>query len=84
MGETLENNDLSVDPINVEETKKSNNGVKSHKCNQCEFACFWASDLKIHSKIHSEEKSNKCNLCDFICTDMSSLRAHMKRHSGEK
>ena len=84
MGETLENNGLSVDHINVEEAKKSNNGVKSHKCNKCEFACFWASDLKRHSKIHSEEKSNKCNLRDSASSQAANLRTHLKIHSEEK
>ena len=38
---------------------------KSNKCNQCEYASFYASALKTHLKIHSGEKSNKCNLCDY-------------------
>ena len=53
MGETLENNDLSVDYINVEEAKKSNNGVKSHKCNQCEFAFSDSSNFRRHLKRHN-------------------------------
>ena len=36
--------------------KKTNNGEKPNKCNQCEFASSYAGNLRTHFKIHSGEK----------------------------
>ena len=40
---------------------KRHSGLKSHKCNQCDYAFSQAGDLKRHLKMHSGEKTNKCN-----------------------
>ena len=47
--------------------EQTNNGDKSKKCSQCDFASAHASALRAHLKIHSGEKSNKCNLCNYVC-----------------
>ena len=60
------------------------NSVKSNKCNQCDFASYYASALKTHLKTHSGEKSNKCNQCDYASYYASALKTHLKMHSGEK
>ena len=39
--------------------KKTDNVIKSKKCNQCDFASSQAGDLGGHLKMHSGEKSNK-------------------------
>ena len=38
-------------------------GLKSNKCNQCDFMSSYASALRKHLKTHTGEKSNKCNPC---------------------
>ena len=38
----------------------SNEGGKSNKCIQCDYASSHAGHLKTHLKMHSGEKSNKC------------------------
>ena len=37
-------------------------GEKSNKCNQCDYASSYASNLRAHLKTHSGEKSNKSGL----------------------
>ena len=54
------------------------NGEKSKKCSQCNYASFWAGDLRAHLKMHSGEKSNKCKQCDFASSYASALRRHFK------
>ena len=53
---------------------KTHNGIKSNKCNQCDFASSRAELLRGHLKTHSGEKPNKCNQCGFA----SSLRRSFK------
>ena len=62
----------------------NNEGDKSNRCNQCEYASSVKSSLKNHIKIHSGEKPNKCNQCDYASSHASDLRKHLKTHSGEK
>ena len=64
--------------------KNTNNVVRSNKCNQCDYASSYASNLRMHLKTHSGEKSNKCNQWDFASAHARSLRLHLKTHSGEK
>ena len=61
----------------------NNEGEKSNKCNQCDFASAQAGTLRTHLKTHSGEKSNKCNQCDFASSQAGHLRGHLKMHSGE-
>ena len=63
---------------------KTHSGEKSNKCNQCDYASYWAGDLKTHRKMHNGENSNKCNQCDYVSFQAGNLRTHLKTHSGEK
>ena len=63
---------------------KTHCGEKWNECNQCDFASFWASNLRTHLKTHSGEKPNKCNQCDYASYRAGHLRTHLKMHSGEK
>ena len=49
-------------------------GEKLKKCNQCDFASFYASALRRHLKTHSGEKPNKCSQCDYASSHASDLR----------
>ena len=64
--------------------EKKENGTKSNKCNQCDFASTDARNLKTHMKIHNGEKSNKCSQCDYASIHAGHLRKHLKIHTGEK
>ena len=85
MDQNLETYDFGLKDANVEILKKiTDNVIKSHKCNQCEYASSHAGNLRQHLKTHSGEKSNKCNQCDFATSQAGNLRTHLKTHSGEK
>ena len=64
--------------------KTTDNVIKSNKCNQCDYASYHASALKIHLITHSGEKLNKCKQCDYASSGAGDLRRHLKVHSGEK
>ena len=81
MEETFENENLSLKDSLV---KKTNNTIKSNKCNQCDYASSRIGNLREHFKTHSGEKLNKCNQCDYTSHHTGNLRVHLKIHSGEK
>ena len=54
-----------------------------HKCKQCDYASYQASDLRRHLKAHSGEKSNTANVI-LYSPRKSHLRTHYKTHSGDK
>ena len=70
--------------VDIPLRNKKNEGEKSNKCNQCQYASSVKSSLKSHLKMHSGEKSYKCNQCDFTSSQASNLCSHLKTHSGEK
>ena len=83
MEQNIENYDFGLKDANVNILKK-NTVIKSHKCNQCDYASSNAGHLRAHLKMHSGEKSNKCNQCDFASSQAGNLRRHLKTHSGQK
>ena len=53
MEQNLENYDLGLKDGNVKIRKKNtDNVIKSHKCNQCNFASSRAGSLRRHLKTH--------------------------------
>ena len=85
MGQDLIDDDFSEGGVNVDIPLRNayNEGVKSNKCNQCNYVSFWAGDLRTHLKMHSGEKPNKCDQCDCASSQAGSLMRHLKTHSGE-
>ena len=55
--------DFSENSVNVDIPLRNPNdeGEKSNKCNQCDYASSQAGNLRAHLKTHNWEKSNKCN-----------------------
>ena len=60
MDQHLKEDDFSEHVVNVDIPLRNTNneGEKSNKCNQCEYASSEKSRLRSHLKIHSGEKSN--------------------------
>ena len=81
MEQNLENYDFGLKYANV---KNTDNAIKSHKCNQCDYASSNAGHLRTHLKAHNGEKSKKCNQCDYASSQAGNLKAHLKTHSGER
>ena len=85
MEQPLENFDFSLKDANVKILKKrTDNAIKSNKCNQCDYASSQAGNLRSHLKTHSGEKSNKCNQCNYASSEAGALRRHLITHSEEK
>ena len=57
MEQTLEHYDFGLKDGKIPK-EKTDNVIKSKKCNQCEYASFRAGHLRRHLKTHSGEKSN--------------------------
>ena len=81
MEQTLENYEFGLDWEILK--KKTDNVMKSDKCNLCDYASSQA-DFSRHLKTHSGEKPKKCNQCDYASFKAINLRRHLKTHSGEK
>ena len=78
MEQNLENYYFGLKDAYVKILKKNtNNVIKSHACNQCDYASSRASHLRIHLKKHSGEKSNKCNQCGYESCYANYLRRHL-------
>ena len=73
--------DFSENSVNVDIPLRNTNdeGEKSNKCNQCDYASSQAGHLRKHLKIHSGEKSNKCNQCNYASYNASALRTQLKK-----
>ena len=86
MDQDLLDDDFSESGFNADIPLRNTNneGEKSNKCNQCEYASTLKSHLRRHLKTHSGEKSNKCNQCDFASSQSGNLKTHLRTHSGEK
>ena len=57
MEQNLGNYDFSLNNSNVKTLKKNtDNVIKSHKCNQCDFASSRAGNLSAHLKTHRRVK----------------------------
>ena len=63
MDRDLMDGDFSESGVNVGVPLRNanNEGGKPNKCKQCNYASFWAGDLRKHLKTHSGEKSNNCD-----------------------
>ena len=79
MDDSLGNHDSSVNNVDVE-VVKNNNGIESHKCNQCNCATSNKGQLRSHLQMHTGKNPNKYNLCEYTSYDASALRIHLSTH----
>ena len=78
MEQTLEHYDLGSKDVNVENIKKkTNNAMKSNKCDQCDSAISHAGNLRRHMRTHSGKRLNKCSQCNYASSQASDLRTHL-------
>ena len=85
MEEVLENSGFGFNYSNFKILNKTtDNGTKSIKCNQCDYASSRTGDLRNHLKTHSGEKSNKCHQYEYASSQAGDLRKHLKMHCREK
>ena len=57
MEQTCQNYDFGLKDDEILK-KKTDNVIKSNKCNQCDYASSGTGGLKRHLKMHSGEKTN--------------------------
>ena len=76
MDQDLIDDDISKSGVNVDVPLRNTNneGEKSNKCNQCDYASSYPSNLRKHFKTHSVVKSNKCNQCNYASVYASALK----------
>ena len=56
--------------------KKTNNGIRSKKCNRCDYASAHKTNFMNHLRVHTGEKPNKCDQCDYASIRVDQLRNH--------
>ena len=71
--------DYDFEDTNVKTMNKNTDNIdiiKSHKCNQCDYASSHRGHLRNHLKTHSGENTNECDQCDFASYQAGDLRRH--------
>ena len=84
MENSLENYELALRNASSKiQKKRTDNFIKSNKCNKCDYASSQIGHLNRHLKTHTGEKPNKCNQCDFATSQAGTLRNLLKCRVGK-
>ncbi|XP_031626909.1 zinc finger protein 182-like [Contarinia nasturtii] len=59
------------------------NGPKAHKCDLCEYSTNVKSNLKVHSRTHTNERPYGCKYCSKSFITKQRLSYHIKVHVKE-
>ena len=63
---------------------RTHSGEKLFRCEQCNYSCTQAGDLKRHKLKHTGENPFACKQCSYSCSRSNGLKLHMLSHTGEK
>lgn len=73
-----------ISPTPCTSSYQVHTGRKPFACNQCEYSCSTADNLKTHMMTHTGEKPFACAVCDFKSRRAQCIRKHMLTHTGIK
>ncbi|XP_057661601.1 zinc finger protein 182-like isoform X47 [Diorhabda carinulata] len=59
-------------------------GLKPHKCDQCNQSFANRLTLRLHKRRHTGERPYRCTYCIKSFTQSHSLKVHNRLHTGEK
>ncbi|KAJ8678626.1 hypothetical protein QAD02_014413 [Eretmocerus hayati] len=66
------------------DTLVHNNQENKMTCEYCDKKFCSLSELRRHTKSHSEKRSIKCDLCEFTAKTRSALQQHKVKHTNVK
>jgi len=66
--------------------KRHNGTAKDIKCHYegCEMAFRHDSELRIHTRVHTDERPYLCDTCGYRARTQQQMRRHQRRHTGLK
>ena len=73
-------NKLSGDLYNFSSVMEQENSNRRFSCTECSYSAKFASELVVHTRIHTGERPFKCDMCDYTAAQNVHLTLHLKSH----